>query len=687
MNGRVRSGPRAFGTTIVALCVLVGLGCGDDDSSEPGSPTRPTTAAVARTPTPSATPTRTIDPDAVSIEGTIIVLNRHRDGHPRQIGVEIEPIEGTVWTTGGKELIYLWDGPFERSLNRHVGQQVKLRGTLRRGFDSQATIFAHSYELGGVSYFPNPPGPATSEVTAEGVVVVVDRFEGGHPRTLGLRPDNGDPLKLGSSNKSRELRYRIGERVRLHGTLRGDADTLDVGAYEELEPGRAIGPGDGFRKSFLAGGLDRAGNFMGGVEVDTMEIFDGRIFAGISYRRNTNVDSGDPPPPGAQVLVLDRFDARWRVDFTVTGDAAGISPRIVSLKRVTFSTDTAGNPLTPPVEMLAAVGGNGELYLRSGGEPADWVATGLPQQVLANTTTTGRRPDARSVASHVDRETGISHVFVGAFLSGRRGDGAGVYRGSFDPDAPGLIEWAATPDYPFTATREEPWRVMGLTTANGAVYASLGKLLLRRNDGTEPTWTEVFRDPLQSGRDSVREAAALRLGNAGDNILFGIEGPNSRVVRLDPADRHRPTVEVNTVQRLGPAIYGIIGYNGPAGRSLGDGQSALVLGMELLRIRADFGLGIQQPDLGRFYEWSDGLVLWRAPDGGYTLNRIFDRTMEVHPPLVGVRAVLGQSPFRGEEDIAYLGGFDHNGHLSHNTAWIFKVHLDDLRDGILALDP
>jgi len=56
---------------------------------------------------------------------------------------------------------------------------------------------------------------------------------------------------------------------------------------------------------------------------------------------------------------------------------------------------------------------------------------------------------------------------------------------------------------------------------------------------------------------------------------------------------------------------------------------------------------------------------------------------ELHPPLVGPRAILGHSPFPGEEDVVYIGGFDHNGHPFHNTAWIFKVHVDDLAAGLL----
>ncbi len=657
---------------LLCAVTVVGLGCGDGDDDAAGA------ASSSPTPTlpPAATPTE--GADYVTLAGTVIVINEYPDGHPRQVGIAIDPTDDTVWTVDGLEHVYFWDGPLGRELEASVGRHIEVRGPLRTGNLFQRTIFPRSYRLDDQVVFADPAPPVSETDSTSGTVVVLERYEDGHPRVLGVEAD-GVVVRLEESNKSRELRYRIGGRVLVRGLV-GDNGSMRVAAYEDLDGIQKIDAGDGFRMSFLAGGFDAAGNFMGGVEIDTLAAFDGRIFAGVSYRKNTQEDSPDPLPPGAQVLVLDAPDARWRVDFTVSGDEAGNAPRFVFLKRVAFSTDAAGAPLVPPVELLAGVGGNGELYLRSPGEPAEWVKTGLPELILSNTTLS-RRPDARSVITHTDTVTGITHLFVGGFLGGRRGDANGVYRGSYAPELPGRIAWLEEPEYRYTASAAEPWRVMGLTETADAVYASIGKILLRRQDGVEPEWDEVYRDPLPSAPDSLREATAVRGADGSDVLLFSIEGPNSRIVSVDPGDGHRAEDELLPLVILGPAVTGLAAYNGPVTRALADGTDAAILGLEVFR-SLQLGPGVEDPDLGRFYDWTDGLVLWREPDRNYRLNRIVDATLEVHPPMIGARAILGHSPFEGEEDIVYLGGFDHNGQLFHNTAWIVKVHVEDLRQGL-----
>lgn len=661
----------------VSILLLGPSGCGDGRSPESTSPPSQTpvpSATEGATPRPTPTP---VAEDVAHFRGPIVVLNRHADGHPRQIGVSVDPGDETVWQIDGREPIYLWDGPLARELVEHVGREVEVQGTLHVGFDNQRTLFLQSYALDGRTTAAIPSTPVSLSETLEGTVVVVDRHADGHPRTLGIAGYDDRVVALEETNKSRELRYRLGRRVRVRGS-REEAGFV-VGRYEELDGSPRVEAGDGFRLSFLAGGHDENGTFMGGVEVDTMAAFDGKIFAGVSYRRNTEEDSVDPTPPGAPVLVLDRPDGHWKVDFVVPPSEAGPGPRIVFLKSVTFDTGGDGAPLATPVELLAAaVGGNGELYLRTASEPAQWVAAGLADVVRANLDREGARPDARSVIGHTDTVTGISHLFVGAYSSGRRGSGGGLYRATYDPSLPGLLSWAPEPEFPFTATRQRPWRVMGLTTAGGAAYASVGPLLIRREDGPTPTWTEVFRDELPTTTDSLREAVEIRGPDGEASVLFGIEGLNDRVVRVDPQSGYAATVEYDPLAELGPAVYGIAGYNGPEVRRLPEGGEAVLLGLELLRPRA-LGPGRPEPDLGRWYEWTDGLLLWRESADVYHVDRIVDRTLEVHPPVIGPRSILTHSPFASEPDVLYVGGFDHNGHLFHNTAWIFKAHVDDVR--------
>ncbi len=663
---------------LVAVALLLSLsGCGDD-ASRPAPPAMPT-------PTPTPAPTATAAPpmettppggDLTTLSGPVTVWNRHPDGHPRQVGIAVEPSDATLWPIDGMEPIYFWDGPLARELVDFVGRDVVVEGVLATGFDQQRTMFVRAYDLEGRRVVAAPTEPPSLDDTLEGAVVVVDRHEDGHPRTLGVRDADGEIVALEETNKSRELRFRVGRRVRLRGASAPAG--FRVGWYEDLDLNRRVRPGDGFQLSFLAGGHDENGAFLGGVEVDTLAAFDGKVFAGVSYRRNTEEDSVDPPPPGAPVLVLDEPGGRWRIDFLVPRDEAGPAPRIVFLERVTFETDGDGTPLPEPVELLAAVAGNGELYLRTPGDAARWVATGLVDVVTANLDREGARADARSVISHTDAETGVSYLFAGAYSSGRRGAGGGLYRATYAPSLPGLLAWAPTPEFPFAATRQQPWRVMGLTTAAGAAYASVGPLLLRREDGENPDWRVVFRDELPTTTDSLREAVQIRGPQDDAALLFGIEGLHSRVVRVDPSSDDAATVEYDPLADLGPAVYGIAAYNGARTRELPDGSEAVLLGLELLRPRA---LGTPALDLGRWYEWTDGLLLWRESPDAYCLKRIVDPTLEIHPPVIGPRALLARSPFDSEADVIYVGGFDHNGHPFHNTAWIFKVHVDDLRSG------
>lgn len=676
---RPRPGPSPV--LVLAVAALLGGGCGDRDAPATNTPEpspRPT-VTPSLSPTPTATP---FGDGIVEFTGPILVMNTHADGHPRQLAVAVEPSQETLWQFDGREPIYLWDDPLARELVAHVGRVVTVRGTLHTGFDDQRTIFLSTYELDG-AIRGDPPIEPPSDDELEGRIVVADRHEDGHPRTLGLLDADDQVTVLYASNKSNELRYRIGRRMRLRGS-QGVADFIVV-TYEELDGSPRVEAGDGFRLSFLAGGHDENGHFLGGVEVDSMAAFDGKVFAGLSYRRNTQEDSHDPAPPGAPVLVLERPDARWKQDFLVPADDAGPAPRIVMLKTVRFVTDASGTPLPDPAEFLAAVGGNGELYLRSPGDDPEWVATGLVDVVTANLDRPGARADARSVVSHTDTVTGVSHLFVGAYSSGRRGSGGGLYRATYDPSLPGKLAWAATPEFPFTASRQQPWRVMGLTSAGGAVYASIGNVLVRREDGPVPSWTEVFRDELPTTTDSLREGEEVEGSDGAASILVGIEGLNSRIVRVDPNAGDAASVELDPIARLGPAVYGIAGYNGPARRRETNGDETVLLGLELLRPRA-LGPGLREPDLGRFYEWTDGLLLWREAADSYRVARIVDRTLEVHPPLVGPRAILAASPFPSEPDVIYVGGFDHNGHLFHNTAWVFKVHVEDLRSSAFSLD-
>lgn len=623
-----------------------------------------------------------LDPELTELDGVVVIIDRYDDGHPRQLGLSIAPTIGTFWTIEGRELVWLADGELARRLEGHVGSEVRVRGVLREGHSLLRAMDLRAYEMAGETVMLPGPESIVVDVAVEGIVAVVERSDDGHPLVLGIAQSNCAPVVLAATNKSRELRYRIGRRVRIEGGFL-DPDELTVVSYEELDGQPLVRAGDGFRVSFLAGGQDENGGFMGGVEIDTMAAFDGKIFAGSSYRKNTQEGSPDPPPPGAQVLVLDRPDGRWRIDFEVPVSEAGNAPRMIFFDVVRFETDHEGNPLVPPVEMLAAVSGNGEIYLRRPGEPPQWVATGI-RAVVAAVAGSDQRPDARSVVSYTDAISGISYLFVGAGV-GRAGEGGGIYKGAYDASLPGLIAWAPGREVEIPNDRPNP-RVMGFVEADESLYASVGAQLLRRQDGVAPSWEEILflPNPLPFRGDSLRKPSALRGANGGSSLLLGAEGTGS-IVRVDIDAEDTTTNELTLQSRFPESTYTIVAYDGPVRRSLDGGGDAAILGFEMTRVRRTLEPEPDDFDLGRVYEFTDGLFLWRDQDGSYWMNRVVDSTLEVAPPLVAPRAVLAHSPFAGEESVIYFGGFDHNGHLFHNTGWIFKVHLEDLLRGAVSL--
>ena len=303
-----------------------------------------------------------LSPALTALEGEVTILATFPDGQPRQWGLAIAPTVDSFWIVGGRENVYFAESSLARDLLDHVGDTVRVRGELRVGLEYLRTVFVESFETDGEARVSSPM-PVGEEVTIDGTITVVDRYANGHPRRLAVVDAERRATQLAVTNKSQELLFRIGRRMRVDGTRSGMED-LGIHAYTELEGSPLVAAGDGFRMSFLAGGRDENGVLMGGVEVDTLAAFDGKIFAGTSYRKNTQFETTDPDPPGAQVLVLDRPNGRWRADFTVPAAEAGASPRMVYLTTVRFETDAAGRRLAPPIERLAAVSGNGEIYLR-----------------------------------------------------------------------------------------------------------------------------------------------------------------------------------------------------------------------------------------------------------------------------------------------------------------------------------
>ena len=80
----------------------------------------------------------------------------------------------------------------------------------------------------------------------------------------------------------------------------------------------------------------------------------GKLYAGNGYWQDR---PGPEGPQGAQILVLDGSDARWRVDHSFDERTPNGRPRhlaISALSEVSFATDGTGARLPTPVSLLVA---------------------------------------------------------------------------------------------------------------------------------------------------------------------------------------------------------------------------------------------------------------------------------------------------------------------------------------------
>src|SRR5665213_3505745 len=95
---------------------------------------------------------------------------------------------------------------------------------------------------------------------------------------------------------------------------------------------------------------------------------------------------------------------------------------------------------------------------------------------------------------HRDRTTGADYVFAG--------DTRGVFAGVYDPASPGHIRWRTRPELDAASLSGDRFpglggrlRISSFAEANGALYATVGQEIFRRDDGAEPQWRLVYTNP------------------------------------------------------------------------------------------------------------------------------------------------------------------------------------------------
>lgn len=417
-----------------------------------------------------------------------------------------------------------------------------------------------------------------------------------------------------------------------------------------------------FASDYQPGTVDELGQWMGGTETLRLLAHDGKLFTSLGYWTDTpyGQPKGDDPWTGAQILVKEAADAPWRVD-------AAFGPeylRVEGMISATFTTDAAGAPLVPPINLLIAG--------PSSREPsAAWTRDDASGE-WTKTAPLRYGGGIRSFCTHVDEETGIHHLFAG--LS--RGH---IVRGAYDPAAPGRLVLAPGAELSGTG------RVMAMVEANGVLYASCGidsdeeqsGGLFRRIDGPQPRWELVWRWPYKLVEDKdefeiMRGLTAVPDPLGGDHeVIIGTCAYPGVVYRVDPTRNHEAVRELDIRQYFAEA-WGVESLPGPCLSAYN--RMVPATDPETGERVHLIGVCVIHPDQGDTELRHSAWYLVRHADGSYAHGRVFDP--EVHDPnppagLVATRT-MEVAPWDARE--VYAGGYDGaaNDRKNHNTAWIYR---------------
>jgi hypothetical protein len=443
----------------------------------------------------------------------------------------------------------------------------------------------------------------------------------------------------------------------------------------------ADAPGD-YVVSYAAGARDAAGRFMGGTELRSLVTHGGKLYAGIGYWEDR---PGPEGPQGAAILVLDGPKAAWRAEQVFDERLPGGRGRdlaVSALSSIVFATGASGETLSKPVAMLVAstwdLTGATRVFSRDEASGA-WRATTLSQDSVAPDFI----PQIRSFGMHRDRRTGIDHVFAG-------NNPRGIFAGVYDPAAVGCIRWGTAPELSLAANSgagfsglEGRVRVNAFAESEGVLYAAVGQQIYQRVDGPGPTWKLVYTNP-QPGHSETGLRGLTAIANpagGGESLLAAVEGTAARIVRVDPKTG-RDATDVDVRDLLAdawrmPVGYVIAAYNDMTKLPQAGGEE-LLIGLEsFIPPRAQMPAGHISLNVGHGRLEGGAWYLVRHKDGRYDLRQIKANLPTIGEALVATRSIV-RSPFPGDGDGLYFGGYDANKAAAHNTAWVVRANAATL---------
>ena len=423
-----------------------------------------------------------------------------------------------------------------------------------------------------------------------------------------------------------------------------------------------------WENSFTAGTFDYNNNFMGGSEVLQLVSHKDKLFASISYWQDeSNIwYGGNNSNIGwSQIISLDSPNSTWSVDLNL--DSYYLRPEI--LKEIIFTKNIDGNLLETP-DTLLIVGAYSSNYIFGPvtasafvrNDDNDWNQTIIHEGDLP----AGENYSIRDMELYTDQITGAEHLLVSVGTKG-------IFSGRYNQSITGKIEWDLEPEIgPLNI------RPLGIAIANDALYFSSGNKIYIRNDGENPSYSIIhdFSDLSLNINSAVGGIRGLTVINNEDNdsmLLMWCPDSQSKgiIFRLDPnlsdgfnrvyetklsllVEDYLPGTSVNYLLGAYNEFYKIFNHL--------DNEYYHIVGFESTIQGGNY------PSWNGYY--SGALFAIRNSNGEYSLEGINEFILLNDPPLVATRCYV-QSPFPNENAI-YFGGFDPNGFLSTNKAWIYK---------------
>jgi hypothetical protein len=424
-------------------------------------------------------------------------------------------------------------------------------------------------------------------------------------------------------------------------------------------------------KSFTAGGYDSNSKFLGGSEVLQLVDHKSMLFASVGYWEDANNIwyGGSSSNIGwGQINRLDNPSANWQQDLFL--GASFLRPEI--LKQIIFTKDQFGNLLSSPDTVLICAGYSPN-YITSQVIVKSFVRNDVngtwgESQIVQGSFPGGENYSIRDIEIYVDQQTGLEYVFATVGTQG-------IYKGKYNPMAPGKIDWISTAEFGPLSIRP-----LGIEVANGALHFTSGSKLYRRIDGVSPSYVidHDFSDLgalINSAVGGIRGLTTINNPSGIDEAFLLMWCPNGQsqgiIYRLEPDgtggfNRIYETKLSLLIESFLPgstANYVLGAYN--EFYQYVDPISSDTLHLVGFEVNITGG---GHPTWNDYYK--GGLFAKRDVNGLYSIEEINGTIGTTDTALVANRCYVS-SPF-SNEDALYFGGFDPNSNTSTNMAWVFK---------------